>query len=174
MQTKSESVTGDYCPFHLGADICCAGSIGLLRGSCWFGSYYCFQPARLQYECWVQSQPAVPPQFLPLSPTLKPWGSAPELPPSAPGSQHCLGRSCSGLGGTGLCSSTVLSAVQEWEDRECIRTELMLCCAQVGLRKASVQQSCVSMTGLVCSLGWSPMRQVIPKLFFITFSIGGE
>lgn len=49
------------------------------------------------------------------------------------------GEAAQAWGGTGLCSSTVLSAVQQWEDPQCTRTELMLCCAQMGLRKASVQ-----------------------------------
>lgn len=47
-------------------------------------------------------------------------------------------------------------------------------CTQMGSRKPSIQQSRVSVTVSVRLLGWSPMRRVIPKLFLITFLIGGE
>lgn len=43
-----------------------------------------------------------------------------------------------------------------------------------GSGNPSLQQSRVSLTVCVRLLGWSPMRRVIPKLFLITFSIGGE
>lgn len=44
---------------------------------------------------------------------------------------------------------------------------------QPGSGASSIQPSCGSATGCVRLLGWSPMRRVIPKLFLITFSIGG-
>lgn len=47
-------------------------------------------------------------------------------------------------------------------------------CTQMDSTKPSIQQSRVSVTVFVRLLGWSPMRRVIPKLFLITFSIGGE
>lgn len=48
------------------------------------------------------------------------------------------------------------------------RTDLPRCSG-----KAAIQQSRVALTGVVRSLRWRPMRRVIPKLFLITFSIGG-
>lgn len=47
-------------------------------------------------------------------------------------------------------------------------------CTQTGSGKPSIQQSRVCVTVSVRLQGWSPMRRVIPKLFLITFSIGGE
>lgn len=46
--------------------------------------------------------------------------------------------------------------------------------ARTGSRNPSSQQSRASLTLCVRLLGWSPMRRVIPKLFLITFSTGGE
>lgn len=46
--------------------------------------------------------------------------------------------------------------------------------APTGALEILLFSTAVFVTVCVPLLGWSPMRQVIPKLFFITFSTGGE
>lgn len=99
------------------------------------------------------------------------WG-APSIPESCSGVEGGT-QGSAGCDSTGLARSVTQGGSGTARGREgtCLQEQLP---APTGALEILLFSTAVFVTVCVALLGWSLMRQAIPKLFFITFAIGGE